>query len=45
VDARWRDDAFEVPAEISRLADGAVEGLRERGSPAHDGLATRLVRF
>ena len=25
------------------MADGAVEGLRERGSPAHDGLATRLV--
>ena len=25
------------------MADGAVEGLRERGSPAHDGMATRLV--
>ena len=45
VHASWRDDAFEVPAEVARLADGAVEGLRERGSPAHDGLATRLVRF
>jgi 8-oxo-dGTP diphosphatase len=43
VDAVWREDAYEVPAEVERLADGAVEGLRERGSPAHDGMATRLV--
>jgi ADP-ribose pyrophosphatase YjhB (NUDIX family) len=45
VQAVWRDDAYEAPAEMERLADGAVEGLRERGSPAHDGLATRLVRW
>ncbi len=45
VEAVWRDDAYEPPAEMERLADGAVEGLRERGSPAHDGLATRLVRW
>lgn len=42
VDAVWRDDTYEVPDEVERLADGAVEGLRERGSPAHDGMATRL---
>jgi 8-oxo-dGTP diphosphatase len=45
VEAVWREDAYEAPAEMERLADGAVEGLRERGSPAHDGLATRLVRW
>jgi ADP-ribose pyrophosphatase YjhB (NUDIX family) len=45
VEAVWRDDAYEVPAEVERLADGAVEGLRERGSPAHDGMATRLVAW
>ena len=45
VDAIWRDEAFEVAADVHRLADGAVEGLRERGSPAHDGMATRLVAF
>lgn len=45
VHASWREDAFEVPAEVERLADGAVEDLRERGSPAHDGLATRLAGF
>ena len=45
VEAVWRDDAYEPPAEVDRLADGAVEGLRERGSPAHDGMATRLVEW
>jgi 8-oxo-dGTP diphosphatase len=43
VDTRWREDAYEPPPELARLADEAVDGLRERGSPAHDGLATRLV--
>ncbi len=43
VDARWRDDAYEPPAELERMADAAVDELRERGSPAHDGMATRLV--
>jgi 8-oxo-dGTP diphosphatase len=43
VEARWLDEAYEPPDEIQRLADAAVDGLRERGSPAHDGLATRLA--
>jgi ADP-ribose pyrophosphatase YjhB (NUDIX family) len=43
VKAVWREDAYEPSPEEERLADGAVEVLRERGSPAHDGLATRLV--
>jgi 8-oxo-dGTP diphosphatase len=43
VEARWLDEAFEPPAEVVREADAAVEGLRERGSPAHDGMATRLA--
>jgi ADP-ribose pyrophosphatase YjhB (NUDIX family) len=43
VEAVWREDAYEPSAELDRLADGAVKGLRERGSPAHDGMATRLV--
>ena len=45
IEAVWRDEAFEVPAEVDRLADVEVEGLRERGSPAHDGMATRLVAY
>jgi 8-oxo-dGTP diphosphatase len=43
VEARWLDDTFEPPAEVLRQADAAVDGLRERGSPAHDGMATRLA--
>jgi len=43
VEVRWREDAFEPPAELEHRADEAVHDLRERGSPAHDGLATRLA--
>ncbi|HEV3375642.1 MAG TPA: NUDIX domain-containing protein [Thermoleophilaceae bacterium] len=43
VEARWLDEAYQPPEEIQRRADAAVDGLRERGSPAHDGLATRLA--
>ncbi len=43
VEARWLPDTFEPPAVIERQADAAVDGLRERGSPAHDGMATRLA--
>jgi ADP-ribose pyrophosphatase YjhB (NUDIX family) len=45
VEAVWREDPYEPPAEVDRAADGAVEGLRERGSPAHDGMATRLAAW
>jgi ADP-ribose pyrophosphatase YjhB (NUDIX family) len=45
VEAVWRDEVYEPPAEHNRMADGAVEGLRERGSPAHDGMATRLIAW
>jgi len=43
VEVRWRDDVYEAPAELERQADEAVHDLRERGSPAHDGMATRLA--
>jgi len=43
VEARWLAQAFVPPAEVERLADSAVDDLRDRGSPAHDGLATRLA--
>jgi ADP-ribose pyrophosphatase YjhB (NUDIX family) len=43
VKVRWRREPFEPPAELARRADAAVDELRERGSPAHDGLATRLA--
>jgi len=45
VQARWRDDCFEPPPELSARADAEVEALRERGSPSHDGLAARLASY
>jgi ADP-ribose pyrophosphatase YjhB (NUDIX family) len=41
----WRDDPFEPPGEASDAADVALDALRARGSPSHDGLAARLVDF
>ena len=43
VDVHWREQVYEPPADVERLADEAVTDLRERGSPAHDGMATRLA--
>jgi 8-oxo-dGTP diphosphatase len=43
VRVRWLDEVYEPPAELERRADEAVSGLRDRGSPAHDGMATRLA--
>jgi 8-oxo-dGTP diphosphatase len=43
VEVRWREDVYEPGAETERAADAAISGLRERGSPAHDGMATRLA--
>ena len=42
---RWREDTYEPSSEVTRRADAAVAALRERGSPCHDGLATRLASF
>jgi len=43
VEARWLEEAYVPPADVVRQADAAVTGLRQRGSPAHDGMATRLA--
>lgn len=45
VAVRWRDDEFAPPPEAVQEADAAVAGLRERGSPTHDGLAARLAGY
>src|SRR3954449_11229839 len=42
VESLWRDEVWEPSADVERLADAAVDALRERGSPAHDGEAARL---
>src|SRR3954462_8199651 len=42
VESLWRDEVWEPSADLERLADAAVDALRDRGSPAHDGEAARL---
>lgn len=39
----WSDQPWEPPAELGRAADAAVEALKRRESPSHDGLAARLA--
>ena len=39
----WIDEAWQPPPELERRADEAIAALEQRGSPAHDGLAARLV--
>ncbi len=43
VQATWRDEHFDPPAEHTEAADAAIAALADRGSPSHDGLAARLV--
>jgi 8-oxo-dGTP diphosphatase len=45
VDVAWREEPFEAPGEATRSADLALDELRRRGSPSHDGFAARLVDF
>jgi 8-oxo-dGTP diphosphatase len=45
VEVSWRSDPFEPAASATDEADRLLNGLRERGSPSHDGLAARLVSF
>lgn len=39
----WLDDQYEAPAEATRAADEAIQRLKDRDSPSHDGLSTRLA--
>jgi ADP-ribose pyrophosphatase YjhB (NUDIX family) len=43
--ATWIAEPFAPSDSSARAADEAIEALRRRGSPSHDGLAARLVRF
>ena len=45
VDSVWREERWDPPADVESSADAAVEELRERGSPAHDGEAARLAAW
>jgi 8-oxo-dGTP diphosphatase len=41
----WLDEQFEPSQAYTEAADAAIRGLKERGSPSHDGFAARLVDF
>jgi ADP-ribose pyrophosphatase YjhB (NUDIX family) len=45
VEASWRPDPFEPAQNATDAADVALDALRERGSPSHDGFAGRLASF
>jgi 8-oxo-dGTP diphosphatase len=45
VEVSWRSDPFEAKESATAAADQALQALRDRGSPSHDGLAARLARF
>jgi 8-oxo-dGTP diphosphatase len=45
VRAVWRPESFEATGEKTQAADDAIQALRDRGSPSHDGVAARLVGF
>jgi 8-oxo-dGTP diphosphatase len=45
VSTRWRDELFEPSPAHTAAADDAIQALRERGSPSHDGVAARLVDY
>jgi 8-oxo-dGTP diphosphatase len=45
LEVSWRDDVFTAPPSAVQAADAALDELRERGSPSHDGLAGRLATY
>jgi 8-oxo-dGTP diphosphatase len=45
ISARWRNDPFQPAESEIEAADVALEVLRRRGSPSHDGLSARLASF
>ena len=42
---RWQSEQYQPSQEYTDAADAAIKGLRERGSPSHDGVAARLVDY
>ncbi len=45
LEVSWREDVFTAPPAAVLAADAALDELRERGSPSHDGLAGRLATY
>lgn len=45
ITARWREDYFQPSPEHTQAADAAIQDLKDRGSPSHDGVAARMVDY
>ncbi len=45
VKASWRREHYEPSREHAQAADTAIDALRKRGSPSHDGVAARLIDY
>src|ERR1051325_8980394 len=45
VSSRWSGNTYAPSAEKRAAADRAIQELRDRGSPAHDGVAARLTGY
>jgi 8-oxo-dGTP diphosphatase len=45
LDVAWRKEPFDPGQEGTDAADVALDALRARGSPSHDGFAARLAGF
>jgi 8-oxo-dGTP pyrophosphatase MutT (NUDIX family) len=43
VRAVWHDEPFDAAGHKVEAADAAIQALRDRGSPSHDGVSARLV--
>jgi ADP-ribose pyrophosphatase YjhB (NUDIX family) len=40
---RWSEEPWQAPPALERQADAAIDELRRRSSPSHDGMAARLA--
>jgi 8-oxo-dGTP pyrophosphatase MutT (NUDIX family) len=45
VSASWCERQFEPAPDAAAAADAEIAALRDRGSPSHDGIATRLKAY
>src|SRR5947209_2352231 len=45
IEVRWSEEPYAAPPEAVDEADRVLAQLRDRGSPAHDGLAARLTGY
>ena len=43
VSATWSEETYVPPPEHEAAADAAIQALRDRDSPSHDGVAARMV--